>query len=387
MSDILITESVLYAGVFDGTLDLFESQYPVPEGVTYNSYVIKDEKVAVMDTVDCRATEQWLKNLEMVLEGRSVDYLVVSHMEPDHAANIGHFMDKYPEAKVVGNAKTFGMIGQFFDLDLEGRKVVVGEGDTLSLGQHVLQFFTAPMVHWPEVMVTYDQTDKILFSADGFGTFGPADNKGEWAEEAARYYLNIVGKYGVQVQGLLKKASGLDIQIICPLHGPVLKENLAYYLDKYQTWSTYGAEQKGVLVANASIHGNTARAAKKLAELIKNQGEDQVELLDLSREDMSAAVRKAFYYDRMVLASATYDGGAFPCMEEFLHHLRSKNYQKRTVGILENGTWAPMAGKAMKNILEGMKEIRILDPTVTIKSVLKEENLTALKALTEALAG
>ena len=387
MSDILITESVFYAGVFDGTLDLFESQYPVPKGVTYNSYVIKDEKVAVMDTVDSRATEQWLENLDAVLDGRSVDYLVVSHMEPDHAANIGRFVKKYPQTKIVGNAKTFGMIGQFFDLDLEGRKVVVGEGDTLSLGQHVLQFFMAPMVHWPEVMVTYDQTDKILFSADGFGTFGPADDRGEWAEEAARYYLNIVGKYGVQVQGLLKKAAGLDIGIICPLHGPVLKENLGYYLDKYRIWSTYGAEQKGVLVAYASIHGNTARAAEKMTEMLKEQGEQHVELIDLSREDMSVAVRKAFYYDRIVLAAATYDGGVFPSMEEFLHHLRSKNYQKRTVGILENGTWAPTAGKVMKGILEGMKEMKIVEPVVTIKSALKEENLTAMKTLADALAG
>lgn len=387
MSDIVITESVFYAGVFDGTLDLFESQYPVPKGVTYNSYVIMDEKVAVMDTVDSRATEQWLENLENVLAGRSVDYLVVSHMEPDHAANIECFVKKYPETKIVGNAKTFGMIGQFFDLDLENRKVVVGEGDTLTLGRHVLQFFMAPMVHWPEVMVTYDQTDKILFSADGFGTFGPADGRGEWAEEAARYYLNIVGKYGVQVQGLLKKAAGLDIGMICPLHGPVLKENLGYYLDKYQIWSTYGAEQKGVLVAYASIHGNTARAAEKMAEILRDQGEQHVELIDLSRTDMSVAVRKAFYYDRIVLAAATYDGGAFPCMEEFLHHLRSKNYQKRTVGILENGSWGPMAGKAMKGILEGMKEIKIVEPMVTIKSVLKEENLAAMKMLAQALAG
>lgn len=387
MSDVFITESILYTGVFDGTLDLFESQYPVPKGVTYNSYLIEDEKVAVMDTVDARGTDAWFENLDRLLAGRSADYLVISHMEPDHAANIGRFALKYPEAKLVGNAKTFGMINQFFDLDLEGRKVVVGEGDTLSLGHHVLQFFMAPMVHWPEVMVAYEQTEKVLFSADGFGTFGPAKEAGEWEEEAARYYLNIVGKYGVQVQGLLKKASALDIQTICPLHGPVLRENCGYYLDKYKTWSAYQPEQKGVLVAYASIHGNTARAAKKLAEVLKEQGEQHVELFDLARGDMSQAVRKAFYYDRMVVAAATYDGGVFPCMEEFLHHIQSKNYQKRTVGILENGSWAPMAGKAMKNILGQMKDVKVLDPVVTIKSVWKEENLAAMKELARALAG
>ena len=269
MSDILITESVFYAGVFDGTLDLFESQYPVPKGVTYNSYVIKDEKVAVMDTVDSRATEQWLENLDAVLDGRSVDYLVVSHMEPDHAANIGRFVKKYPQTKIVGNAKTFGMIGQFFDLDLEGRKVVVGEGDTLSLGQHVLQFFMAPMVHWPEVMVTYEQSEKVLFSADGFGKFGALSIEDTWACEARRYYFNIVGKYGAQVQALLKKAAALDISMICPLHGPILKEDLAYYIGKYNTWSSYEPEDDGVLVAYASIHGNTAEAAKKLGEILE----------------------------------------------------------------------------------------------------------------------
>ncbi len=385
MSSTYIRDSVFYAGVSDRTLDLFESQYPVPNGVTYNSYVILDEKVAVMDTVDNRVSEQWFANLEEILVGRHVDYLVISHMEPDHSANIERFARKHPEAKLVGNGKTFDMAAQFFDLDLEERKVVVKEGDTLCLGQHTLQFFMAPMVHWPEVMVAYDSKEKILFSADGFGKFGAMDAEEDWAEEAARYYLNIVGKYGVQVQGLLKKAAGLDIQMICPLHGPVLKENLEYYVDKYQTWSSYQPEEHGVLIVYGSIHGNTAHAARKLAELLEEQGE-RVEVLDLSRTEVSLAVRKAFYYDRMAVAGATYDGGVFPCVEEFLLHIRAKNYQKRTVGILENGTWAPVAGKAMRGILEGMKEVKILEPTVTIRSVLKEKDVPALKELAAALA-
>lgn len=386
MKEIYISDSISYVGVSDRTLDLFESQYAVPNGVTYNSYVIKDEKTAVMDTVDARVTDHWFVNLEKALDGRDVDYLVVSHMEPDHGANVERFMRQHPEAKLVGNAKTFNMIRQFFEISLDGRTVEVKEGDTLSLGQHVLQFFMAPMVHWPEVMVTYEQTEKILFSADGFGKFGAMDAEEEWAEEAARYYLNIVGKYGVQVQGLLKKAAKLDIQMICPLHGPVLKENLGYYLDKYQIWSTYQPEQHGVLVACASIHGNTAKAAGKLAELLRELGEEHVEVLDLSRTDMSLAVRKAFYYDRMAVAAATYDGGVFPCMEEFLNHIKSKNYQKRTVGILENGTWAPMAGKVIRGILEGMKEVRLLEPAVTIKSAMKESDLEAMKTLAKSLA-
>ncbi len=381
MNDTHISDSILYIGVNDRTLDLFESQYAVPNGVTYNSYVILDEKVAVLDTVDARASEQWFANLEQALAGEPVDYLVVSHMEPDHAANVERFARQHPEAKLVGNAKTFGMIAQFFDLDLEGRKLEVKEGDTLELGQHILQFFMAPMVHWPEVMVAYEQTEKILFSADGFGKFGAMDAEEGWDEEAARYYLNIVGKYGVQVQGLLKKAEKLDIRMICPLHGPILKDNLGHYLEKYQIWSTYQPEQRGVLIAYASIHGNTARAAQQLAEYLRESGEEHVELMDLSRTDLSLAVRKAFYYDRMVVAAATYDGGVFPCMEEFLQHIRSKNYQKRTVGILENGTWAPMAGKVMRGILEGMKEVRILEPVVTVKSAVKEENLAAMKEL------
>lgn len=385
MKDTYISDSVLYIGVTDKTLDLFESQYQVPNGVTYNSYVIMDDKIAVMDTVDGRATEQWFANLEQALAGEPADYLIVSHMEPDHAANIKRFAERFPEAKIVGNAKTFAMIEQFFDLDLTDRKVEVKEGSTLELGTHTLQFFMAPMVHWPEVMVTYEQQEKILFSADGFGRFGTMDSEENWEDEAARYYLNIVGKYGVQVQGLLKKASALDIAVICPLHGPILKDNLAFYLEKYQIWSTYQPEQKGVLVAYASVHGNTAHAAELLAQMLRQKGEAYVEVMDLARTDMSVAVRKAFFYDRMVVAAATYDGGLFPCMEEFLLHMKSKGFQKRTVGIMENGSWAPMAGKAMRAILETMKQITLAEPAVTIKSAVHEDTKQQMEALAEAL--
>lgn len=385
MKDTYISDSVLYIGVTDRTLDLFESQYQVPNGVTYNSYVIMDDKIAVMDTVDGRATEQWFANLEQALAGEPADYLIVSHMEPDHAANIKRFAERFPEAKIVGNAKTFAMIEQFFDLDLTDRKVEVKEGSTLELGTHTLQFFMAPMVHWPEVMVTYEQTEKLLFSADGFGRFGTMDSEENWEDEAARYYLNIVGKYGIQVQGLLKKASALDIAAICPLHGPILKDNLSFYLEKYQIWSTYQPEEKGVLVAYASVHGNTAHAAELLAEMLRQKGEEHVEVMDLSRTDMSAAVRKAFFYDRMVVAAATYDGGLFPCMEEFLLHIKSKSFQKRTVGIMENGSWAPMAGKAMRTILETMKQITIVEPAVTIKSAVHEDSRQQMETLAETL--
>ena len=384
MRDMYISDSILYVGADDKTLDIFESQYPIPNGVSYNSYVILDEKVAVMDTVDKRATDTWFENLARELGDRKPDYLVVSHMEPDHAANIKNFAERYPETKIVGNAKTFAMMGQFFEMDLTERKVLVKEGETLSLGSHTLQFFMAPMVHWPEVMVTYEQSEKILFSADGFGKFGALDAEEEWAEEAARYYLNIVGKYGVQVQGLLKKASGLDIRMICPLHGPILKENLGYYIDKYQTWSTYQPEKHGVMVAYASIHGNTAQAAEEMAELLRANGEE-VEVFDLSRTDVSLAVRKAFYYDRMVLAAATYDGGVFPCMEEFLLHLKSKNFQKRTVGLMENGSWAPLAGKIMRGILESMKDVHVLEQVVTIKSAVHDDTREVMKAMADAL--
>lgn len=386
MKDTKITDSILYVGVDDKDLDLFESQYVVPNGVSYNSYVILDEKVTLMDTVDQRATKEWLENLDAVLEGRTIDYLVVSHMEPDHAANAKTLIDKFPNMKIVGNAKTFAMMSQFFDVDLTGRSVVVKEGDTLNLGAHTLQFIMAPMVHWPEVMVTYEQSEKILFSADGFGKFGALDVEEPWACEARRYYFNIVGKYGAQVQALLKKAATLDIKMICPLHGPILKENLAFYIDKYNTWSSYEPEDEGVFVAYASIHGNTAEAAKEFVEMLRKNGAEKVVIADLSREDMAEAVEDAFRYSKLVVAAASYDAGVFPCMEDFLHHLKAKNYQKRTVGIIENGSWAPSAAKQMRAILEEMKNITICEPVVTIKSTLNETSRKELEALAEVLA-
>lgn len=386
MKDTKITDSILYVGVDDKDLDLFESQYVVPNGVSYNSYVILDEKVTLMDTVDQRATKEWLENLDAVLEGRTIDYLVVSHIEPDHAANAKTLIDKFPNMKIVGNAKTFAMMSQFFDVDLTGRSVVVKEGDTLNLGAHTLQFIMAPMVHWPEVMVTYEQSEKILFSADGFGKFGALDVEESWACEARRYYFNIVGKYGAQVQALLKKAATLDIKMICPLHGPILKENLAFYIDKYNTWSSYEPEDEGVFVAYASIHGNTAEAAKEFVEMLRKNGAEKVVIADLSREDMAEAVEDAFRYSKLVVAAASYDAGVFPCMEDFLHHLKAKNYQKRTVGIIENGSWAPSAAKQMKAILEGMKNITICEPVVTIKSTLNETSRKAMEELAKELA-
>lgn len=385
MKDITITDSILYVGVDDKTIDLFESQYVVPNGISYNSYVILDEKVAVMDTVDGRATDEWLANLDKALAGRTVDYLVVSHMEPDHAGNIKTLIDKYPNIQVVGNAKTFAMIPQFFDVDITDRSVVVKEGDTLCLGKHTLQFFMAPMVHWPEVMVAYEQSEKILFSADGFGKFGALDTDEAWTCEARRYYFNIVGKYGAQVQALLKKAATLDIQMICPLHGPILKEDLGYYIGKYDIWSKYEPEDEGVFIAYASIHGNTAKAAKKLAEMLEEKGAKRVAIADLARDDMAEAVEDAFRHDKLVLASATYDGGLFPCMEDFLSHLKAKNFQKRTVALMENGSWAPMAGKKMREYLEAMKDITICEPVVTIKSTMKEDTLKVMEEIAEKL--
>ena len=385
MKDIKITDSILYVGVDDKTLDLFESQYIIPNGVSYNSYVIMDEKITIMDTVDARKTEEWLQNVERVLNGKTPSYLVVSHMEPDHASNIQILMEKYPEMQVVGNAKTFAMIPQFFDVDLTGRTVTVKEGDTLNLGAHILQFFMAPMVHWPEVMVAYEQTEKILFSADGFGKFGALDADEPWTCEARRYYFNIVGKYGAQVQALLKKAATLDIQMICPLHGPILKEDLGYYIGKYDVWSKYEPEDEGVFIAYASIHGNTAKAAKKLAEMLEEKGAKRVAIADLSRDDMAEAVEDAFRHDKLVVASATYDGGLFPCMEDFLLHLKAKNYQKRTVALMENGSWAPMAAKKMSAILETMKDVTICEPIVTIKSAMKEDDLKTMEELAEKL--
>lgn len=387
---VTISEAVKYIGVDDKTIDLFESQYVVPHGVSYNSYLILDEKVALMDTVDTRGVEQWEKNLLAALDGRKVDYLVVSHLEPDHAGSIGRLVELFPEVTLVGNAKTFQMLPQFFDelpVD-ENHKITVAEGESLSLGTHTLNFYMAPMVHWPEVMVTYESSEKILFSADGFGKFGALDYEDPegWACEARRYYFNIVGKYGAPVQALLKKAAGLDIQTICPLHGPVLNENLGYYIGLYDTWSSYKPEDKGVLVAYASIHGNTAKAARKFAEMLRAKGVEKVSVMDLSRDDMAEVVEDAFRYDRMVLAAASYDGGVFPCMQDFLHHLQSKEFQNRTVGIIENGTWGPTAGRTMKGILETMKNITIVEPMVTIRSAMKESDLPAMEALADVIA-
>lgn len=385
MKDIKISDAVVYVGADDKTIDLFESQYVVPNGVSYNSYVILDEKLTVMDTVDSRATDEWFANLEKVIGDKEVSYLVVSHMEPDHAANIQRFAEKYPTAKIIGNVKTFNMMKQFFDFDVDSRKVVVKEGDKISLGAHTLSFYMAPMVHWPEVMVTYEASEKILFSADGFGKFGALDTEEDWACEARRYYFNIVGKYGAQVQALLKKAAALDIQTICPLHGPILKENLGYYIGKYQIWSSYEPEDEGVLVAYASIHGNTAKAAKKMKEILESKGAKKVAITDLSRDDMAEAVEDAFRYSKLVVAASTYDAGVFPCMEEFLLHLKSKNFQKRKVGVIENGTWAPAAAKCMKAVLETMKDMTICEKTVSIKSVMKEDTVEAMEALADEL--
>ena len=380
-----ISDKIKYIGVDDTTLDLFESQYAVPDGVSYNSYVILDDKTAIMDTVDKRGMKDWENNLLNALDGRNADYVIIQHMEPDHAGSLARLIELFPEITVVGNAKTFNMIPQFFTFDLEGRKVVVKEGDTLSLGSHTLQFVMAPMVHWPEVMVAYETSEKILFSADGFGKFGALDADEDWACEARRYYFNIVGKYGAPVQTLLKKASALDIKTICPLHGPVLSDNLGYYLDLYNTWSSYQPESKGVFIAYASIHGNTAYAAEQFAEMLRNKGVDNVVITDLSRCDIAEAVEDAFRYDRMVLAAASYDAGVFPIMQDFLHHLQAKAFQNRTVGLIENGSWAPTAAKTMRNILETMKNITIVEPVVTIKSVLKETDIPALDQLADAL--
>lgn len=385
--EVKISDAVKYIGVDDTTIDLFESQYVVPEGVTYNSYLILDEKVAVMDTVDPRGAEEWEKNLKNALGGRRPDYLVVSHLEPDHAGSIGRMIELYPDITLVGNAKTFAMLPQFFENMPQVETLAVKEGDTLSLGSHLLSFYMAPMVHWPEVMVTYESSEKILFSADGFGKFGAmgAEDDEGWACEARRYYFNIVGKYGAPVQALLKKAAALDIQTICPLHGPILNENLNYYIGLYDTWSSYRPENSGVLVAYASIHGNTAKAAEKLGELLRARGVEKVVVSDLAREDMAEVIEDAFRYDRMVVAAASYDGGVFPCMQDFLNHLQAKAYQNRTVGILENGSWAPSAARTMRGILETMKNVTIVEPMVTITSTMKERDLPALEALADAI--
>lgn len=385
MSDVKVTDSVLYVGCDDLDIDLFESQYHVPNGVSYNSYVILDEKIAIMDTVDPRRTEEWMEKVEKALGGRLPDYLVVQHMEPDHAGSIQKICTKYPQMQIVSNAKVFGMMPQFFDFDLTGRTITVKEGDTFSLGSHTLTFVMAPMVHWPEVMVTYEASEKILFSADGFGKFGALSVEEDWTDEARRYFINIVGKYGAQVQNLLKKAATLDIAMICPLHGPVLKEELGYYIGKYLTWSSYEPEEDGIVIACASIHGNTKRAMLKFAEILKEKGAENVKFFDLSRDDMAEAIAEAYQYSKLVVACPTYDGVLFPCMEDFLYHLKIKNFQNRKAAIVENGSWAPMSGKLMKAYLEGMKNITLVEPTVTIKSTMSEKNLEELNALADAL--
>ena len=385
MKEVTVTDSVLYVGCDDRDIDLFESQYHVPNGVTYNSCVIMDEKIAVMDTADPRAMEEWMQNVERVLDGKEPDYLVISHLEPDHAGSIQRIAERYPAMKLVSNAKVFAMLPQFFNFDLTGRTVTVGEGDSLELGSHTLHFVMAPMVHWPEVMVEYESSEKILFAADGFGKFGAMDAEEEWTDEARRYFINIVGKYGPQVQALLKKAATLDIAMICPLHGPVLKENLGFYIDKYLKWSSYEPEEEGVVVACASIHGNTRKAMQRFVEILREKGAKNVVFFDLARDDMAEAVASAYRYDTLVTACCTYDANLFPCMEDFLYHLKIKNFQNRKVGIVENGSWAPMAGKQMRSYFEGMKNIRIADPMVTIRSTMTKENEEEMKALADAL--
>ena len=388
MSDMTISKDIIHIGASDKDIKIFESQYVLKNGMSYNSYLIKDEKNVVLDTIDEKLTDIWFKNLEKALDGEKPDYLIVSHMEPDHAYNIGKLAKKYPEMKIVGNQLTFNMLANFFkEIDFSNRKFVVMEGDVLDIGKHKLQFFMAPMVHWPEVMVTYEQTEKILFSADGFGKFGALDVDEEWDCEARRYYFGIVGKYGMQVQALLKKAATLDIQMICPLHGPILKENLGYYIDKYNTWSSYKPEEEGIYIACSSIYGNTLKAAQKLAEILKEKGAKKVVLADLTKEDWAEAIEDAFRYSHLVVASSSYNAGLFPPMKRFLDHLKERNYQNRTVGIIENGSWAPSAGKCMKGTLEEMKNINIIEPMITIKSTMSDENIAQMKEMADVLLG
>ena len=381
-----ITETIKYIGVDDTDLDLFESQYIIPNGVSYNSYIILDDTVAIMDSVDSRKYGEWAVNVENALQGRTPDFLVVQHMEPDHAGSVAHIAERYPEMKIVASARAIQMLPQFFlDSDFSTRTIAVKEGDTLILGSHTLQFFMAPMVHWPEVMVSYEQSEKVVFSADGFGKFGALSHEEEWACEARRYYFNICGKYGQPVQALLKKLSTLDIAHICPLHGPILSENLGYYIGLYDIWSKYEPESKGVFIAHASIHGGTAAAANRFAEMLRERGV-KVSVADLCRDDMAEAIEDAFKYDRLVVAASSYDADIFPPMHDFLHHLQLKNYQKRRVGIIENGSWAPTAGRIMRAMLEQMKELEIVEPMVTIRSRMSPENQVAMEALAEALA-
>ena len=381
-----ITSDIKYIGVNDKKIDLFEGQYIVPNGMAYNSYCIIDEKIAVMDTVDINFTSEWLANLANALDGKSPDYLVVQHMEPDHSASIAHFANAYPEAKIVSSAKAFAMMKNFFGTDFPEKQIVVGEGSTLSLGKHNLTFVTAPMVHWPEVIVTYDSFDKVLFSADGFGKFGALDTEEDWACEARRYYIGIVGKYGMQVQSLLKKAAGLDIEIICPLHGPVLTENLGYYINLYDIWSSYRPEEEGVVIAYTSVYGNTAKAVSLLAEMLEAKGV-KVALNDLARCDMAEAVEDAFRYDKLVLATTTYNADIFPFMKEFINHLTERNFQNRFVGFIENGSWAPMAAKVMKEMLSKSKNLTLAQNDVKITSALNAESEKQLSALAEELCG
>lgn len=379
-----ISEQIRYVGCDDRSLDLFESQYPIPNGVSYNSYVILDEKIAIMDTVDKRAGEEWLKKVEKLLGEKTPDYLVVHHLEPDHSANIGVLADRYPKMQIVLTAKAAAMLPQFFDQDLSNRLIQVKEGDSLSLGSHTLHFILAPMVHWPEVMVSYEDSEKVLFSADGFGTFGAISENLPWIREARRYFINIVGKYGPSVQGLLKKAAALDIETIAPLHGPVLSDKLEEYIGYYDTWSRYEAEEEGIVIPYASAHGNTREAALFMADLLEKAGQKVIPM-DLNREDMAKAVENAFRYDRMILAAITYDGALFPAMEDFLYHLEIKNFQKRKVGIIENGSWGPLAGKKMREHLESMKEIEIVEPVVTIRTRRQSKDQAQFEALRDAM--
>ncbi len=380
----IISDSVKYIGVDDKELDLFESQYIIPNGVSYNSYIIMDEKVAVMDTVDSRKSEEWMKNLDTALNGRTPDYLIVSHLEPDHSGSIADFAAKYPQTKLVMTVKAASMLPQFADFPAD-MVITVKEGEKLSLGSHTLRFITAPMVHWPEVMLEYEESEKILFSADAFGKFGALDTDEDWTCEARRYYFNIAGKYGGPVQTLLKKTAPLEIITICPLHGPILNENIPYYFDKYNTWSSYEPEDKGIFIAYASMHGNTKAVAQKFKEMLESKGAQKVAITDLSRDDMAEAVEDAFRYDRLVLAAASYDGGLFPPMEHFLNHLKEKAYQNRTIGIIENGSWAPVAAKTMLSMISGMKNVNVVEPTVTIKTKMKDSDIDSLNALCDAL--
>ena len=380
-----VVKDIINIGASDKNLKLFEGQYVLKNGMSYNSYIIKDEKTVILDTIDEGVTEKWLDNLEKVLGNKEPEYLIVSHMEPDHAYNIGTLIEKYPNMKIVGNTFTFNILSNFFDVDISDKKVIVKEGDILDIGKHKLQFFMAPMVHWPEVMVTFEQTEKILFTADGFGKFGSLDAEEKWDDEARRYYFGIVGKYGMQVQALLAKASKLDIKMICPLHGPILKENLEYYINKYNVWSSYEPEEDGVFIACSSIYGNTLEVAKKLETILKANGTKNVVLADLTKDDWAEAVANAFKFSKLVVASSSYNAGLFPPMEQFLRRLKERNYQKRKVAIIENGSWAPSAGKCMKDLLQEMKDIEVVEPVVTIKSRMKTENLAELEELASKL--